>query len=485
MGASESKQGDKVPVIQLGHDVGLNETALSEAEQPPSPAPAAPAAAPAAGGPPPQNEPASAAKPCSSVGDSGLLRELREYRLTKQSLGEGAFAKVRLATSESTGHQVAVKIIKRKKLDERAELLLQREVKHHEKLRHVNIVRLHTWIKGPTKYYLVMEYCTRGDLLQFVNQSGWLSDALARRLFTHLMEGIAFCHRLGIHHRDLKLENLLLSGPDDDNLVLKIADFGLSDLQTKPNSLSGTLCGSPLYAAPELMTEGAALDGYDASKTDIWSCGVILYALLASALPFDAEDVHALVRLIQLGKPSSPVPPERGPDAEMLVLSMLSTDAKLRPSAKAVLDSRWVKAAAQAPIKSSVTQVRLQQVPLGGGEGGGQRRRGASETTQFFRQMRRLAEEDDDDIEPPRRTTDAAGSQVDATAKRESSRPPETIREVPEPRPQDEFGSASAVAAEGSEGARRKGGSALTKEERDEIRRERERARREAAATAQ
>ena len=100
-------------------------------------------------------------------------------------------------------------------------------------------------------------------------------------------------------------------------------------------------------------------------------------------------------------------------------------------------------------------------------------------------QMRRLAEEDDDDIEPPRRTTDAAGSQVDATAKRESSRPPETIREVPEPRPQDEFGSASAVAAEGSEGARRKGGSALTKEERDEIRRERERARREAAATAQ
>ena len=134
------------------------------------------------------------------------------------------------------------------------------------------------------------------------------------------------------------------------------------------------------------------------------------------------------MRLIQLGKPSSPVPPERGPDAEMLVLSMLSTDAKvkappmwesnapgssglqfalewkcltsflhlpsrallqqLRPSAKAVLDSRWVKAAAQAPIKSSVTQVRLQQVPLGGGEGGGQRRRGASETTQFFRQVR-------------------------------------------------------------------------------------------------
>ena len=108
-----------------------------------------------------------------------------------------ASSSLRLATSESTGHQVAVKIIKRKKLDGRAELLLQREVKHHEKLRHVNIVRLHTWIKGPTKYYLVMEYCGRGDLLQFVNRSGYLPEPLARRLFRHLMDGIAFCHRLG------------------------------------------------------------------------------------------------------------------------------------------------------------------------------------------------------------------------------------------------------------------------------------------------
>jgi hypothetical protein len=151
MGGSESKHANKVPVIQLGHDLAVDETVIGSA-------------VPAAGGAAPAQlsdaaHPAGAAAGDSAeadsgsvnVGDSGLLRELREYRLTKLSLGEGAFAKVRLATSESTGHQVAVKIIKRKKLDERAELLLQREVKHHEKLRHVNIVRLHTWIKGPTK----------------------------------------------------------------------------------------------------------------------------------------------------------------------------------------------------------------------------------------------------------------------------------------------------------------------------------------------
>ena len=90
---------------------------------------------------------------------SVIIRNLGDYRLEKQVLGEGAFGKVRLATSARTGHRVAVKVIKVKKLNERAELLLQREVKHHEKLRHANIVRLHTFIMTPSKFYLVMEYC--------------------------------------------------------------------------------------------------------------------------------------------------------------------------------------------------------------------------------------------------------------------------------------------------------------------------------------
>jgi hypothetical protein len=94
-------------------------------------------------------------------GHQPLMRELADYRLEKKVLGEGAFAKVRLATSESTGHAVAVKIIKRKKLNQRTEELLQREVKHHERLRHANIVRLRCSIMTPTKYYLVMEYCPR------------------------------------------------------------------------------------------------------------------------------------------------------------------------------------------------------------------------------------------------------------------------------------------------------------------------------------
>lgn len=268
--------------------------------------------------------------------DGSIFREMPDYRLEKQVLGEGAFGKVRLASSSRTGHKVAVKVIKRKKLNERAELLLKREVKHHEKLRHPNIVRLHTFIMTPTKYYLVMEYLRGGDLLHYINESPPLSDTLARTLFRGLMEGLRFCHQLGIHHRDLKLENLMLTSRDEATMSVKIADFGLSDLQTNPTGLSGTRCGSPLYAAPELMTDGAAPAGYNASKSDVWSAGVILYALLASALPFDAEDIGGLVRLIQWGVPTSPLPPSRGEAARALVTWMLTVDSKARPTADQV-----------------------------------------------------------------------------------------------------------------------------------------------------
>ncbi len=186
-----------VPVIQLPHD--LNEAAAEDNESRLSgaapPKPLSDPAPPSGGAPPPPaicgTTASSAATPTPTAtrstpeptdqtttdpadphsSENPLARELREYRLTKHVLGEGAFAKVRLATSLSTNHQVAVKIIKRKKLDSRAETLLQREVKHHEKLRHENIVRLHSWIQGKTKYYLVMEYCSGGDLLQCARAS--------------------------------------------------------------------------------------------------------------------------------------------------------------------------------------------------------------------------------------------------------------------------------------------------------------------------
>jgi len=314
---------------------------------------------------------------------------LHEYQMTSTTLGEGGFGKVRLATSSRTGHQAAVKIVRRNKLNERAELLLKREVAYHEKLRHPNIVRLFTWIKTPSRYYLVMEYCDRGDLLQHINANDLLPTAEVRSLFSQLLHGLRFCHSLGVFHRDLKLENLMLCTPaavppptaSDAEVaeaaegeaadrtssasidmhaaprpaagvaLLKIADFGLSTLRPHTNH-SATHCGSPLYAAPELMGAAPALEsgGYDASKSDMWSCGVILYGMLASRLPFDADDMQGLIRMIQKGVPSAPLPAKRGQAAAGLVQQLLNIDAASRPSADETLKDAWLADDESKPV---------------------------------------------------------------------------------------------------------------------------------------
>ncbi|KAL1530569.1 hypothetical protein AB1Y20_001470 [Prymnesium parvum] len=401
-------------------------------------------AAPAAGGG------AEQAEPIAEGGDGSIFREMPDYRLEKQVLGEGAFGKVRLASSSRTGHKVAVKVIKRKKLNDRAELLLKREVKHHEKLRHPNIVRLHTFIMTPTKYYLVMEFLRGGDLLHYINESPLLSEPLARALFRGLMEGLRFCHQLGIHHRDLKLENLMLTSRDEATMALKIADFGLSDLQTSPSGLSGTRCGSPLYAAPELMTDGAAPAGYNASKSDVWSAGVILYALLASALPFDAEDIGALVRLIQWGVPNSPLPDSRTAEARELVETMLNVDSKARPTADQVLAHAWLREKRQN-IKSSVTQIDLAD------RNTTVHRRGASATTNFYKAMLAQMREEEEGRGPSVAPPLASVGEVTSA---EPSWQNGGESSLPQPTPPANHG-----ASAGASDAGREQGSAMTREQ--------------------
>ena len=343
--------------------------------------------------------------------DGGAIH-LSDYRLEKKVLGEGAFGKVQLATSVSTQHQVAVKLIKRNALNARAEELLRREAKNHRTIRHAHVVRLYTCVVTPAKYYLVMEYCSGGDALRFLNAQGPtpIADATCRSLFRQLLEGVAFCHGLGVYHRDLKLENLMLESAADGSdapPTLKIADFGLSDLRPPPTSptelFSRTFCGSPLYAAPELFTGDRAV-GYDASKSDVWSCGVILFALLASALPFDADDMRSLAALIQRGVPNSPVPDARGAAARALVMSLLAVEPKGRPAASDLLKHEWLSE--HRPIKAAATTSVIPDaggmIPDAGGSGGGggggggggdaaadgaPRRRPISETTAFYKSM--------------------------------------------------------------------------------------------------
>ena len=199
-----------------------------------------------------KKEPPMVSRQLSGAKEQDVLGvRINDYKMDDKVLGVGGFGKVRLATSRTTGHQVAVKIIKREKLQARSETLLAREVKHHERLRREHRAALHMDQDAhqvlPGHGGLPSRRPTRPSA-----PGGLVAVADRTKLLTQLMRGISFCHSLGIHHRDLKLENLLLAdGPTPAEPIIKISDFGLSDL--RPFNYSATYCGSPLYAAPELM----------------------------------------------------------------------------------------------------------------------------------------------------------------------------------------------------------------------------------------
>ncbi|KAF7563065.1 hypothetical protein G7046_g1090 [Stylonectria norvegica] len=247
---------------------------------------------------------AASPKPASRLGS--MAPPLKDKIKTEQrigaykvlrTLGEGSFGKVKLAIHNGTGQQVALKIIARKKLISRDMAgRVEREIEYLQLLRHPHIIKLYTVIKTPNEIIMVLEYAG-GELFDYIVQNGRMKEDEARRFFQQMLCAVEYCHRHKIVHRDLKPENLLL----DENLNVKIADFGLSNIMTDGNFLK-TSCGSPNYAAPEVI--GGKL--YAGPEVDVWSCGVILYVLLVGRLPFDDEHIPSLFAKIAKGTYSIP-----------------------------------------------------------------------------------------------------------------------------------------------------------------------------------
>ncbi|RRT48360.1 hypothetical protein B296_00046276 [Ensete ventricosum] len=141
-----------------------------------------------------------------------------------------------------------------------------------------------------TKIYMVLEFITGGELFDRIARNGKLKEDEARKYFQQLIDAVDYCHSRGVFHRDLKPENLLL----DSNGVLKISDFGLSALPQQEDGLLYTTCGTPNYVAPEVVKD----KGYDGAKSDIWSCGVILFVLMAGYLPFEDSNLMSLYKKV-------------------------------------------------------------------------------------------------------------------------------------------------------------------------------------------
>lgn len=248
-----------------------------------------------------------------------------------ETLGHGSFGKVKVAEHELTGHEVAVKILNRQKIKSLdVQEKIRREIQLLKLFRHPHIIKLYEVISTPTDIFMVMEYVSGGELFDYIVKKGKSSEPEARKVFQQIISGVHYCHRHKVVHRDLKPENLLL---DSANRV-KIADFGLSNLM-KDGEFLRTSCGSPNYAAPEVVSGKL----YAGPEVDVWSCGVILYALLCGTLPFDDRNVTMLFRKIKAG--NYYVPPHLSSDVVDLLKEMLQVNPVRRITIQGIRDHPW------------------------------------------------------------------------------------------------------------------------------------------------
>lgn len=199
------------------------------------------------------------------------------------TLGEGAFGKVKLGTHILTNEKVAIKILDKIKMqkDEEDMVRVQREIAILKRLRHKNIIQLYEIMESNRNIYLIMEYCEGKELFDHIVMKKKLSEAESLKFFHEIIDAIEYLHSQNIVHRDLKPENLLLDG----KLNIKVSDFGLSSTYTDDNLLS-TPCGTPTYAPPEMLRG----EEYHGLLSDVWSSGIILYAMLSGYLPFSESN---------------------------------------------------------------------------------------------------------------------------------------------------------------------------------------------------
>ncbi|KAM4652737.1 serine/threonine-protein kinase BRSK1 isoform 1-T1 [Discoglossus pictus] len=251
------------------------------------------------------------------------------YRLEK-TLGKGQTGLVKLGIHCITGQKVAIKIVNREKLSESVLMKVEREIAILKLIEHPHVLKLHDVYENKKYLYLVLEHVSGGELFDYLVKKGRLTPKEARKFFRQIISALDFCHSYSICHRDLKPENLLL----DEKNNIRIADFGMASLQVG-DSLLETSCGSPHYACPEVIKG----EKYDGRRADVWSCGVILFALLVGALPFDDDNLRQLLEKVKRGVFHMPhfIPP----DCQNLLRGMIEVEPEKRLSLDQIQKHSW------------------------------------------------------------------------------------------------------------------------------------------------
>ena len=260
-------------------------------------------------------------------------KSICDFKLTKK-IGEGTFGTVRLGVNIQTGEEVAIKILEKVKiLQLEDKTRVEREIKILKCLRHANIVQLYSVLQTDKSIYLIMEYIHGKELFDYIIENGKLNELEACKFYQQIISGIEYLQKLKIVHRDLKPENLLLDTKTKD---LKIVDFGLSNIYgASKNYMLKSACGSPCYAAPEMLNGKE----YKAPPIDIWSSGIILYAMLCGYLPFEDENNEELYKKICNGKFS--IPPFISEPARDLIKKILTTEPNHRIGIYQIKNHPW------------------------------------------------------------------------------------------------------------------------------------------------
>uniref|UniRef100_A0A251SEY2 non-specific serine/threonine protein kinase n=2 Tax=Helianthus annuus TaxID=4232 RepID=A0A251SEY2_HELAN len=264
-----------------------------------------------------------------------IKRRVGKYEVGR-TIGEGTFAKVKFARNSETGEPVALKILdKEKVVKHKMAELIKMEIATMKLIKHPNVVRLYEVMGSKTKIFIVLEFVTGGELFDKIVNHGRMHEDEARKYFQQLINAVDYCHSRGVYHRDLKPENLLLDASGN----LKVSDFGLSALsrQVRDDGLLHTTCGTPNYVAPEVLNDR----GYDGATADLWSCGVILFVLLAGYLPFDDSNLINLYKKISAAEFTCP--PWISFSARKLITRILDPNPMTRITIPELLNDEWFK----------------------------------------------------------------------------------------------------------------------------------------------
>ncbi|RWS27483.1 hypothetical protein B4U80_12864 [Leptotrombidium deliense] len=270
---------------------------------------------------------------------------LRSKSLTiKQSIGSGSFSFVFLATNQQK-KSVAIKIMDILKVKRE---IIKNEISAMKTLKHANIVAFYDTFEDDSFCYIVMEHCPNGDVFDYISNHRALPEQHAWSWFTQLIFGLAFIHKQGFVHRDIKLENMLL----DSNFKVKITDFGFSfrfSASGQKEPISRDSCGSVLYACPEKLQN---IEHYS-TKADVWSCGVVLFVMLFGIYPLDEDRIKEARDETGDFRISIPEDTTTTEECKELVKLMLVADES-RISTGDILKHKWFTKKWQNPLKMDV-----------------------------------------------------------------------------------------------------------------------------------